>query len=297
MTSVIRLVSTISLHLTLTLTLTLVLAPALALQAGAHIYSLEKQQEVTLAQLLEDLQQVRTIFIGELHDRESHHRAQLQIIRELHEAGVVLSIGLEMFRADGQADLDRWFEGKIDEPAFAAVFEDHWSLWPQYREIFRFAQDKGIPMVGLNIPRELVNQVARKGFASLSPEQRAQLPIAGCNVHPAYRDFIRRAFSGFDGHSDNGAEFEHFCEAQMLWDASMAQHLHEYLQRNPQRVVVVLAGNGHSWRHGIPEQLSLLGSYSHRVLLPETHGRTDLNTLGPKDADYLLQGLEEGPLH
>lgn len=148
--------------------------------------------------------------------------------------------------------------------------------------------------MGLNIRRELVNQVARKGFASLSPEQRSALPIAGCNVNPAYRDFIRRAFNG---HGENSADFEHFCEAQMLWDASMAKNLADYLERNPRRTVVVLAGNGHSWKHGIPEQLGLIGSFSHRVLLPETHGRTDLQTIGFEDADYLLQGLDQGPLH
>lgn len=262
--------------------------------AWAHIFDLKRQQETSLELVLADLTTVRTIFIGELHDNQAHHQAQLQLIQALHQAGVVLSVGLEMFRQDGQEQLDQWFEGKIDEKRFAGIFEEHWSLWEQYREIFLYARDKGIPLVGLNIRRELVNQVARQGFTSLSPEQRSALPIAGCNVNPAYRDFIRRAFNG---HGDHGAEFEHFCEAQMLWDASMAKTLADYLERNPRRTVVVLAGNGHSWKHGIPEQLGLLGSHSSRVLLPETQGRTDLQTISFEDADYLLQGLDQGPLH
>lgn len=272
----------------------LLLSLAFSSAAWGHIFDLKRQQETSLNLVLEDLAGVQTIFIGELHDRQAHHQAQLQLIRELHQAGVILSIGLEMFRQDGQEQLDQWIDGKIEEKKFAGIFEEHWSLWEQYREIFRYAREKAIPLVGLNIRRELVNQVARQGFASLSPEQRAELPIAGCNVNPAYRDFIRRAYNS---HGENSSEFEHFCEAQMLWDASMAKHLHEYLQRNPQRVVVVLAGNGHSWKHGIPEQLGLLGSFSHRVLLPETLGHTDLQTIGFEDADYLLQGLDQGPLH
>lgn len=271
-----------------------VLSLAFSSAAWAHIFDLKQQQETSLELMLEDLTRVQTIFIGELHDRETHHQAQLQLIQALHQQGVVLSIGLEMFRQDGQEQLDQWFEGKIDEQQFAEIFEQHWSMWEQYREIFLYARDKAIPLVGLNIRRELVNQVARKGFASLSAEQRAELPIAGCNVNPAYRDFIRRAYSG---HGENSAEFEHFCEAQMLWDASMAKTLADYLQRNPRRTVVILAGNGHSWKHGIPEQLGLLGSFSSRVLLPETHGRTDLQTISFEDADYLLQGLDQAPLH
>lgn len=274
----------------------LILALSLGLTSvgHAHIFDLSRQQETSLVKVIDDLSRVQVVFVGELHNRAAHHQAQLQLIRALHEAGLEVSVGLEMFRHDGQHELNRWVRGEIDESEFVEIFEQHWSLWDLYREIFVYARDQGIPLVGLNIPRALVNQVARSGFASLTEQQRATLPLAACNVSPEYRDFIRRAF---DGHGDNGNDFEHFCEAQMLWDASMARVLDEYLQSHPQRTVVVLAGNGHSWKHGIPEQLGQRGSFTSRVLLPEVHGRADLNTIGIEDADYLLQGLDQAPLH
>jgi uncharacterized iron-regulated protein len=216
------------------------------------------------------------------------------VIKALHENGADVSIGLEMFRQDGQDDLDRWVRGELDEFEFGEIFQRHWSNWHAYREIFSYARDQKIPLVGLNIPRDIVNQVARQGFASLSDAQRAELPLAACNISPEYRSFIRRALHG---HADNEKDFEHFCEAQMLWDASMAQNLEGHLLQHPQRLVVVLAGNGHSWKHGIPEQLARRGSYTTRVLLPEVPGRIDRQHIDSDDADYLLQGVEVGPLH
>ena len=274
--------------------LLLVLSLGLPTLASAHSYDLNHKQVITLENIVADLMTVQAVFVGELHDRPAHHQAQLQVIQELRRAGAEVSIGLEMFRQDGQPALDRWLQGKTSEADFEEIFDEHWSMWEMYKDIFSYARQEKIPLVGLNIPRELVNQVARKGFASLSDQQRAKLPLAACNVSPKYRDFIRRALNG---HGDNGTEFEHFCEAQMLWDASMARNLEEYLQQHPQRTVVVLAGNGHSWKHGIPEQLQRRGSYDTRVLLPEIPGYIDLQTIDGADADYLLQGVEEPPLH
>lgn len=274
--------------------LLLVLSLGLPTLAAAHSYDLNHKQATTLENIVADLQTVQAVFIGELHDRPAHHQAQLQVIQELHRAGVEVSIGLEMFRRDGQPALDRWIQGRTSEAAFEKIFNEHWSMWEQYRDIFFYAQKENIPLLGLNIPRELVNQVARKGFASLSDQQRAELPLAACNVSPQYREFIRRAMNG---HGDNATDFEHFCEAQMLWDASMAMNIEEYLQQHPQRTVVVLAGNGHSWKHGIAEQLQRRGSFDTRVLLPEIPGYIDLQTIDGDDADYLLQGVEEPPLH
>ena len=50
-------------------------------------------------------------------------------------------------------------------------------------------------------------------------------------------------------------EFVNFCEAQMVWDKSMAWHLMGYLKKNPDTTMVVLAGVGHAWKRGISEQL------------------------------------------
>lgn len=262
--------------------------------AVAHSFDLYRLDMTTLEEMIEDLSAVQAVFIGETHDQASHHAAQLQVIRALHEAGVPVSVGLEMFRQDGQADLDRWSAGELEEHEFREIFASHWSYWPVYREIFLYTRDNRIPLVGLNIPRQVVKQVARSGFDSLSAEQRKDLPLSYCDVSPRYRAFMSRTLQD---HPLEGTAFENFCEAQILWDASMAVNLEKYLLEHPERTVVVLAGNGHAWKHGIPEQLLRRGEYPIRVLLPEIPGRIDRATTSFDETDYLLEGVGLGPLH
>ena len=83
----------------------------------------------------------------------------------------------------------------------------------------------------------------------------------------------------------------------MLWDTVMAQTLLGYLSEHPGRVVVVLAGSGHAWKFGIPEQIQRRSGVVFRVLLPEVAGRIEPGRIGHEEADYLLLGVAEGPLH
>ena len=201
-----------------------------------------------------------------------------------------LAIGLEMFRKDSQGALDRWVGGGYPINSFLKDYNDNWSMWEKYWRIFDFARRQSVPMVGLNIPREVSLKVARKGFASLPEEERQALGNVQCVVNPEYGEFIRRAMGGHGGHGDR---FLYFCEAQMLWDTMMARHLAEFLKANPQHRVVVLAGSGHAWKFGIPRQLLEQMDVTYRVVLPEIDGRLTRSQLIPEVADYLW--LDEGP--
>jgi uncharacterized iron-regulated protein len=275
------------------------LALAMALFPGqgvcqAHILRLADGNEVTLTEMVEDLRRARVVLIGEEHDNPHHHQVQLQIIQALAAAGAQVTIGLEMFRADSQPALDRWMAGDLDDQEFMRVYHDNWGGSEQYNEIFRQARKNKWPMLGLNLSREIVKQVARNGFASLSEEQLAQLPVVQCRVDEAYMEFIRRALGK---HRRQDVSFVNFCEAQMLWDMVMAKNLSAYLAENPEATVVVLTGFGHAWKHAIPTQLQKLGVSNLRVVLPEMPGHVDSGNVSDKDLDYLLLGVQQGPIH
>jgi uncharacterized iron-regulated protein len=98
-------------------------------------------------------------------------------------------------------------------------------------------------------------------------------------------DFIRRSF-GAHGHGQGN--FTHFCEAQLVWDTAMAFNVLQFLEKNPKYTVVVLAGNGHAWKPGIPDQARLQSrDVSYRVILPEIPDRLGPNDVSIRDADYL----------
>ena len=261
--------------------------------SSAHILRVADGTTLSLEGVIEDLLQVQIILIGETHDHPAHHRAQLQIINALREKGAAVAIGLEMFRTDSQEALDRWIAGQLSEQEFRAVFNQNWFYWEMYSEILHYARSHNIPLIGLNLERKITSQVARGGFASLSKEQLRKLPITACNVNPAYEQFIRHALGM---HADDIA-FKNFCEAQLLWDMVMAKNVVRFKQENPDYTLVLLAGKGHSWKHGIPAQIRKQSVYTYRVLLPEERGHVDQQTATELDADYLLLGVEEAPLH
>ena len=255
-----------------------------------RIYQVNDGKVKSLPEVVNDLIQARLVFVGELHTYQSHHDAQLKVIRALKQAGASVVIGLEMFKRNSQSDLDRWVEGELSERDFQKIYLKNWGYpYPLYRDIFLHARDKKIPMIGLNVPSGITRQVAREGFASLTKKQRGDLPMVTCRVDPEYMAFIRRSL-GMHGHG--GMDFTKFCEAQLVWDTAMAWSLLRFLDKNPQSTVVVIAGSGHSWKRGIPSQIRSRSKVEYRVILPEIPGRADREHTTIDEADYVWLGLK-----
>ncbi len=244
---------------------------------------------VAFEEMIADLQKVDIVFIGESHDRQKDHQAELAIIRALVEKGARAGIGLEMFRAESQNMLDGWTSGAIDQNTFIRAYYNNWRIpWPLYKDIFLFARGKSLPMVGLNVPDEIAQKVAAQGFNSLNSEELTKLPRGiSCNVDPDYMDFIEHAY---EAHGMKKEPFVFFCEAQMLWDKAMAWHLVNYMKNNPGMKMVVLSGIGHSWKRGMPKQVKGTAPYSFIVVLPLAAERIRSGTISTGDADYVLFG-------
>jgi uncharacterized iron-regulated protein len=241
---------------------------------------------IDFSQMIEDIKGTDLIFVGEVHDSMKHHKTQLNIIKALHTAKVPVAIGLEMFRADSQKELDRWVEGMMPLGEFIAVYNGNWSMpWPWYMNIFKYARHYGIPMIGLNVSGDITEKVARRGFESLTREELRQLPPdLRLDVDDEYRAHVRKIY---EGHPGEGS-FDNFCKAQLIWDTAMAHHLLNFLKKNPGRTVVVLAGADHAGGRGIPDQIRKRSAYRYKIILPEMPGRIERETATARDADYLI---------
>jgi len=261
---------------------------AFTLGCTHQIVRVSDMAEIPLPEFVEKMKGVRIVFAGEVHNKKSHHKLQLDMIRALNEAGVDLAIGVEMFSREDQQDLDRWIWGSMEEDEFIGVYKRQWRLpWSQYRDIFLYAREHRVPVVALNVPRKLIHQVFSEGAESLTDEQKELLPDdLVCDVDPEYATFIREAM---EGHTMDDATFEKFCAAQVVWDAAMAKGVVDYLEKNPGKKMLVLAGTGHSWKRGIPQQVEKLSGLDYLVILPEV---SDLNAFNitSKDADYIWTG-------
>ena len=253
---------------------------------GDHLYDLKTSNTVDLSDELPRLLEKRVILAGEHHNNQRHHEIQLRIIQALHEGGAKVAIGLEMFRNESQADLDRWVAGDISESKFKKIYYDNWNFdWTAYRMIFDYARKNKLPMIGLNVSREITQQVAKQGFESLNAEQRGKLSNVTCRVDPEYMAYVRSAFGA---HAHGGLNFTFFCEAQLVWDKVMAIHTLDYLAVNPESIVVVITGTGHAWKKGIPEQIRQRSNLPVAVIMPQTKGLIEPNTVTIKEADYIF---------
>ncbi|MDJ0987429.1 MAG: ChaN family lipoprotein [Desulfobacterales bacterium] len=256
-----------------------------------RLHDFNRGMDLTLAEAVADLKKNRIVLVGEHHSKVQHHRAQLAVIRALKEAGVEVAIGLEMFRHESQLELDRWVSGKIDTKSFEKIYYDNWNFpWQAYSMIFEYARENQIPMIGLNVPREITRKVSRDGFKSLTPEQKGQLAEVSCVVDQQYMNYIRQAFGG---HGHGQLNFIYFCEAQMVWDTAFAVYSLNYLEKNPNAVVVLLTGVGHAQKGAVPRQIQLRSKLPHTVILPEVAGGIDKQTISSNEADYIILGLQK----
>lgn len=276
-----------SMHLILILVCCTAL-PASAL-AGGVITRMSDRQAVSFSQMMTDMEGSDIILIAEEHINSKHHEIQLDVIRSLWAKKIPLAIGLEMFQTDNQRQLDDWIEGRITEESFKTVYAGNWSYdWSLYRDIFIFARENRIPMIALNIPKEIVFKVRKLGFASLTPEERKNLPSGvTCDLNKPQTAFLKKTFEDVFKHEANGKVFAYFCEAQAVRNNGMAMNIANDQKRHPGRKLVALAGIWHAVKHGIPERLAGINGPSYKVILPE------IAELGSRNAtsaisDYLI---------
>ncbi len=251
---------------------------------SGNLIRLENGEPMTLEQWAQEIGEVQLVFVGERHDNASHHHLQRQVIQALIDSGKDVAVGLEMFESGNQGVLNAWTEGTVQVSLFQTAWQDQWGYWEAYKELLFFIRRQGIETIGLNIPRFIVRQVARNGFQSLPEHFKKEAGVTECVVTPDYEGLLRRQLSGH-GKEPTTEHFQYFCEAQMLWDRSMAQRAEAFLEAHPDKTLVVLAGSVHSWKQGIPRQLKKERTY--QVILPTAPGFGQLEEMTPADADFI----------
>jgi uncharacterized iron-regulated protein len=266
-----------------------IIAAAMSLLAGCQdggVVRLKDHATIPFDRMVGEVSKSRVIIIGETHESRAHHDLQLKIIRTLHEGGAPLAVGLEMFRAESQELLDKWWRWGMPTEQFEALYRENWGMpWTLYRDIFLYTRQKRIPLVGLNVPREIIAKVAREGYGSLTGAERKRLPPGiTCTIDENYRSLIRKTYTEH-AHA-SGRSFDHFCEAQMVWDTAMAIYALDYLDKNPTSRIVILAGSVHAWKRSIPRQIATMRpDVTVSVILPDPDGKGGLTV---EDADFMV---------
>lgn len=239
------------------------------------------------------------LYVGELHDNPASHRLELTALKAMaarHPGKVAL--GMEMFTAKQQDALNKWVAGELSEKEFlrqSRWYSEGWaSDFTYYRALLEFCRDQQIPVIGLNVDKELGRQVSKMALAEMAPEVRAQLPEMDLS-DPYQRAMVEAMISD---HAAGGKMVESFHRRQTLWDETMAQSVVDYLQDQPDMHMVVVAGGWHvEYGFGIPRRVfrrlplsyTIIGSKTLKV--PEEKRHQLMNVKMPRfpmpEADYL----------
>jgi uncharacterized iron-regulated protein len=218
----------------------------------------------------------RFVLVGESHDQLAHHEQQAAVIQALVEAGRDVTVGFEMFTRDNQKNLAPWTKGWWSEEEFItnSNWQTQWGFpYEAYKPIFDVVRANELRMTALNLPRDWVRQIGRKGPSVLTEEQRRWAPELWLKSSD-HRSFFEAMMGG---HPVTGPQMENIYAAQVSWDEGMATSAVDAMswRVGDKPVMVIIAGSGHvMYDLGISLRLKRKG---HDALIT-----TCLNSDGPR---------------
>jgi uncharacterized iron-regulated protein len=242
--------------------------------------------------IVNDLEHSKVVYVGENHTDYGSHLLQLQIIQAMYQRHPDMAIGMEMFPRSSQNALDEYLNGTLETEQDFLKKSKYFSVWgfdySLYRPIIAFAYKNKIPLVGLNLNKEIVSQVFREGNTdTLSPEQTLETAGERDLDLPGYRERLEKIHLLHDNPHNNEESFNGFLQSQALWDETMAESITDYLRKNPTKKMIVLAGTGHVYKdNGIPPRVKRRMDVQQSVVLSiNAYDNTSDNS---SQFDYLM---------
>lgn len=250
----------------------------IVVQLNDEATAVDISQIKTLREVIRAVSSRKIVYVGEVHDVFAHHAVQLDIIAGIYKTGQKLAIGMEMFQRPFQEVLDSFIAGRMGERAFlkASEYFQRWGFdYNLYKPILDFAREEKVPVIALNIRREIIDKVSHSGIESLEDNEKALIPADMDFSDASYRKRLEEIFS-MHRKSESG-NFDFFYQSQILWDETMSGSVDSFLQKNPDYSLVVLAGQGHlMYGSGIPKRTYRRNGYDYSIVLIDANVEKDI---------------------
>ncbi|NPA80068.1 MAG: ChaN family lipoprotein [Thermotogae bacterium] len=241
-----------------------------AFMALTGLYDLQSGQRVPFDTLIERIVKGghRVVYLGEVHTSPEIHDFQMRVIEALYARDSNITIAYEMFQQPAQPYLDAYVKGEIHEVVM--LYKARWhETWKYdiglYRETWKFAREKGIPLLAINVPDNF-----RKKARNMSYDRLRKTPFLPRDLQEPDSQYIAQFKSMMGGHSQfDDKTLERFLKAMIVWDEGMAYAIAKYMKRNPNRRIIVLVGSGHVYnRLGIPSRVERMTGERGIVVIP-----------------------------
>lgn len=210
---------------------------------------------VTLDEIVAQNPRADVFIIGEAHDNYECHTFQRDFIEALFKKHPKLIVGFEFFWREDNEALEQWRTGQISEEELIKKVGWYARGGQNYgytRLIMDLIKKHKIKTIGLNVPRSILRNISRKGFAVLTAEEKALFPTHDI-PNSEHRFFIKKVFGSMA--VDMPAWFTNIYDAQKGWDVIMAESMRQTLAKKEFKGYkgIIIAGANHVHYHlGIP---------------------------------------------
>jgi uncharacterized iron-regulated protein len=225
------------------------------------------------ADVLRRSREADVVLFGEQHGDAVCNQLEAQLLHALVRADRPVILALEFFEADGQAAVDAYLNGRIDEAEFVEQARQRSSYLGTHRPLVELSRAARVPVVAANAPRRLVHAYRQSGLsyagyrAGLDAKERGWLPTRSDYLPGPYRERFA-AVMRHHGPTTRPASqpasapapalpttapvsqparprWEQFYKAQLLWDDAMAESVANVRDRFPTHRVLLIVGSFH----------------------------------------------------
>lgn len=256
-------------------------------QGGFYHLDAGRLAPLSREQCRELLQDAAYVLLGEGHTVACDHVVQARVIEMLGETPRHWAVGLEMLGAEFQPVLDEVNKTPLelarDLPRLEKTlgWSENWGYgFALYAPPLQAALRAGMPLFALNVQRDVLLALRKKGRERMTPEQAAWLPERIIPPLPEQQDELLKVFTLHQefmtgkaaDHAVLQERLQRFFTVQSIWDTAMALRAKEARQ-DTGRPVIILAGSGHvenGW--GIAHRLHILDPEARVVLVMPWRG-------------------------
>ena len=274
-----------------------------------RVYDTSRKAFSDFESMLADIASADIVLIGEQHDDANTHRLEAAVLQGLLRRGRALTVSLEMFERDVQAELDDFLAGRKSEEQFLVASRP----WPRYatdyKPLVELARAHGWGVIASNVPRKYASLVAKSGLDALKTLPEAERALVANDLQCPIDSYYERFSQVMNQHPAPGADkqaederravTERYYFAQCIKDETMAESIVAAVQRLDGKPGTVVHYNGafHTdFGAGVAERLRRRLP-DRRIALITILPVADLDVLQPegdelKRADYLVYTIK-----
>ncbi len=267
-----------------------------------QFYESSSEKSLSLKEIAKELVNYNVVFFGEFHDDSLIHSIESEILPILFKQKKDLTISMEMFERDIQNILDDFLANKIKENNF---IEDS-RAWPNYltdyKNIIEFAKTNNLDVIASNVPRKYAAMVSKQGAMALENLSQNEKKYVAENISILDNEYKKNFVRIMEENMKMGKMksrnmpismmkgFDNIYVAQCLKDDTMAESIFQYLNTNPETLVIHYNGNFHSEYHlGTANKLKRLNkNLKIAVISPIYANDITIDSKDKRKGDYLL---------